>query len=285
TMGRIYWWARAAMAAPRLINWAARTRPLSAIAKLVSGISPHRTIPKFATTTFTSVRRLKNTKPADVILWPDTFNDHFHPNLLHAAFNSLRRLGYQVQIPQRSLCCGRPLYDFGCVEAATNLLREIIATLRYEIRAGKPLIVLEPSCASVFRDEMVNLFPQNYDAIRLSRQTVLLSEFLQKEAADIRLPQIHRSALVHGHCHHKSIVGMDDEEKVLKGLGLDVEMLDAGCCGMAGAFGFERGHYDVSMKAGERVLLPRVREAAEDTLIITDGFSCREQIAQGTGRR
>jgi Fe-S oxidoreductase len=219
-----------------------------------------------------------------VILWPDTFNNHFHPEVLHAAFNSLRRLGYDVHVPQRSLCCGRPLYDFGFLPAAKNLLLEILETLREEIRAGKPVIVLEPSCASVFRDEMPNLLANNSDAMRLRQQTFLLSEFLQKHAAETILPRLTHKALIHGHCHHKAIFGMDDEEKVLQRLGIDYEILDAGCCGMAGAFGFEKEHYDVSLKAGERVLLPRVREAAQDTLIITDGFSCREQIAQATRR-
>jgi Fe-S oxidoreductase len=142
------------------------------------------------------------------------------------------------------------------------------------------MVVLEPSCASVFRDEMLNLFPENSDAVRLSRQTLLLSEFLTRRAPDAALPQLHRSAVVHGHCHHKSLFGMDDEEKVLTRLGIDYEILDSGCCGTAGAFGFEKELYGLSMKAGERVLLPRVPEAALGTLIISDGFSCREHIAQ-----
>src|SRR5439155_12584653 len=112
------------------------------------------------------------------------------------------------------LCCGRPLYDFGFLSTAKILLLEIVTVLQDEIRTGKPVIVLEPSCASVFRDEMINLLPQNPDAIRLSRQTFLLSEFLEKKAPDMHLPQLRRPALVHGHCHHKSIAGMDDEENV-----------------------------------------------------------------------
>jgi len=189
-----------------------------------------------------------------------------------------------VKIPNRSLCCGRPLYDFGFLQTAKDLLLEILNVLREDIRSGKPVIVLEPSCASVFRDEMLNLFPNNPDAVRLGRQTLLLSEFLNNKAPDAALPQIHRAALVHGHCHQKSLFGMDDEEKLLKRLGLDFELLDSGCCGMAGAFGFENEHYDVSLKAGERVLLPRAREAPAGTLIISNGFSCREQIAQAGGR-
>jgi len=284
-MGWIHRWAQLASNAPRLMNWLGRTVPFSTIAKLGSGMSFERQFPRFATRTFSEVRATRKTEDGDLILWPDTFNDHFHPDVLHAAFNSLRRLGYRVQVPRGSLCCGRPLYDFGFLSSAKGLLLEILNVLRDDIRSGKPVIVLEPSCASVFRDEMIALLPQNSDAIRLSHQTFLLSEFLQKHNERVVLPQLGRSALVHGHCHHKSIFEMTDEEKLLERLGLDYELLDAGCCGMAGAFGFERDHYEVSIQAGERVLLPKVREAAEGTLIIADGFSCREQIAQCTNRR
>jgi Fe-S oxidoreductase len=132
---------------------------------------------------------------------------------------------------------------------------------------------------------LTNLFPDDEDAMRLSQQTFLLSEFLVKESRHSQFPQLQRKALVHGHCHHKALMGMGDEEKLLSALGLDFTVLDSGCCGMAGAFGFEKDHYDVSMKIGERVLLPAVQNAAKDTLIIADGFSCREQIAQATDRR
>jgi Fe-S oxidoreductase len=286
TMGWIHRWARAASHWPKLVNWASRAAPFETIAKMLAGISPKRTLPRFASRTFTSVRRnLRQERPGDVILWPDTFNNHFHPQVLHAAFDSLRRLGYEVRIPKASLCCGRPLYDFGFLATAKNLLIEIMKSLREHIRSGRPIIVLEPSCASVFKDELVNFFPSDPDAIRLSRQTVLLSEFLAKHLHHEALPQLRRKVLVHGHCHQKSLFGMDDEERVLQRLGLDYEILDSGCCGMAGAFGFEKNHYDVSILAGDRVLLPRVRQAPPDTLIVTNGFSCREQILQCTGRR
>jgi Fe-S oxidoreductase len=139
---------------------------------------------------------------------------------------------------------------------------------------------------AVFRDELTNLFPEDRDAQRLSRQTFLLSELLAQDRENLAFPKLSRKAIVHGHCHQKAVLRMDDMEKVLRDLGLDVEVLDSGCCGMAGSFGFEAGeHYEVSMKCGEQVLLPAVRQAAEDTLIVADGFSCREQIAQATDRR
>ncbi|MDQ6661853.1 MAG: (Fe-S)-binding protein, partial [Chloroflexota bacterium] len=190
-----------------------------------------------------------------------------------------------VEVPQQAICCGRPLYDFGMLNLAKHILWQVIVTMRSQIEAGIPIVGLEPSCVAVFRDELINLFPHDQDAKRLSQQTYLLSEFLEKEATDFQVPQLHAKALVHGHCHHKAIMKMKDEEKLLSKLGLDFQVLDSGCCGMAGAFGFEQAHYDVSMKVGERVLLPAVRNAAQDTLIIANGFSCREQIVQTTERR
>ncbi|MBV8695003.1 MAG: hypothetical protein JO183_05890, partial [Ktedonobacteraceae bacterium] len=153
------------------------------------------------------------------------------------------------------------------------------------LAVGIPVVVLEPSCATVFRDELKNLFPHDEDAKRLASQTFLLSEFLEKKAKHYQPPQLQRKAVVHAHCHHKAIMKMSDEQSLLAKLGLDFEVLDSGCCGMAGAFGFEKDHYDVSIKVGERVLLPAVREADKQTLIIANGFSCREQIAQTTDRR
>jgi Fe-S oxidoreductase len=138
---------------------------------------------------------------------------------------------------------------------------------------------------AVFRDELGNLLPNDEDARRLSERIYLLSEFLVHAADDYQPPQLQRQALVHGHCHHKAIMGMDAEAQVLSKLGLDYHVLDSGCCGMAGSFGFEAGHYEVSLAIGEHELLPAIRHADKDTLIIADGFSCREQIAQTTDRQ
>ena len=219
-----------------------------------------------------------------VVLWPDTFNNHFHPQTAKAAVEILEAAGFQVVVPNKSLCCGRPLYDFGMLDTAKGLLREILDTLRPEIEASIPVVGLEPSCVAVFRDEMMNLFPMDEDAKRLSANTFILSEFLAKKAPGFRLPRMKRKALVQKHCHHEHVMKFDAENSVLKQLGLDYELLDSGCCGMAGSFGFESGHYDVSVAVGERRLLPAVRAADPDTLVIADGFSCREQIAGLTGR-
>src|SRR2546430_12394998 len=183
-----------------------------------------------------------------------------------------------------NLCCGRPLYDFGMLGRARDLLLRILDALAAEIEAGTPVVGLEPSCVAVFRDELTNLFPNDGRARRLSRQTFLLSEFLEKHAKNFELPRLERKALLHGHCHHKSIMKMTAEEGRRRRMGSDFHSPAPGCCGMAGSFGFEHDKYDVSMAIGELELLPAVRQAPSDWLIIADGFSCREQIAQGSDR-
>ncbi|HEV8192171.1 MAG TPA: FAD-binding and (Fe-S)-binding domain-containing protein [Ktedonobacterales bacterium] len=288
SMGLIHRWARLAAIMPGLANGAMRAPLLGRAAKAVAGIAQDRRVPEFAPHTFKDWFRQRDRRNQDrpaVLLWPDTFNNHFHPETASAAVEVLEAAGYRVIVPQRPLCCGRPLYDYGMLDLAKRLLRQILDALRPEIAAGVPLVALEPSCLAVFRDELVNLMSDDEDAQRLSRQSYLLSEFLAQHVSGFELPQLHRKALVHGHCHQKSLVGTSDEESLLHQIGVEYTAPDAGCCGMAGAFGFEREHYGVSMAVGERVLLPAVRAADDETLIVADGFSCREQIAQSTGRR
>jgi Fe-S oxidoreductase len=220
-----------------------------------------------------------------VLLWPDTFNNHFLPRTAVAATEVLEAAGYRVTIPEPVLCCGRSLYDYGMLRLAKRLLRQVLEALRPQIRAGVPLVGLEPSCVAVFRDELLNLFPADEDARRLAAQSFTLGEFLDERCPDFQPPELHRRALVQAHCHHKAVLNFDADQAVMGRLGLEYEVPDSGCCGMAGSFGYERGeHYRVSVACGERVLLPRVRQAPDDTLVIADGFSCREQILQGTGR-
>jgi Fe-S oxidoreductase len=188
-------------------------------------------------------------------------------------------------LPKKVLCCGRPLYVFGLLDRAKKLLLEILNSLEDEIASGIPIVVLEPSCASVFRDELLNLFPKDERAQQLSRQVFLLSEFLEQKAPNFQPPRFPRKAIIHGHCHHKSIMKMTTQEALLQKMGVDYEMPAAGCCGMAGSFGFEHEKYDVSVAIGELELLPTVRNAPPGALIIADGFSCREQIEQCTGRQ
>jgi Fe-S oxidoreductase len=197
----------------------------------------------------------------------------------------LQAAGSQVAVSRDRLCCGRPLYDFGMLDRAKGYLERVMDRLGPQIDAGVPFVVLEPSCASVFRDELRNLFPNHARADKLRKQTFLLSEFLERQAPQFQPPRLERNVLVHGHCHHKALMKMVDEESILKKMGAQMTAPDAGCCGMAGPFGFDAHKYDVSMAIGERVLLPAVRKAPADTLIVSDGFSCREQIQQGTGRK
>jgi Fe-S oxidoreductase len=215
----------------------------------------------------------------------DTFNNYFQPHTSHAAMAVLADAGLSVSIAREPLCCGRPLYDFGMLDQARGYLQRVLDTLGPALDAGVKLVVLEPSCASVFRDELCGLFPGNSRAERLSRQTVLFSEMLMRHAPAYAIPQLPSNVLLHGHCHHKALMKMTDEDALLRKMGADVDMPDAGCCGMAGAFGFAKDTFAVSQSIGERVLLPAVRAATEDTVIVADGFSCREQILQATGRR
>jgi Fe-S oxidoreductase len=218
-------------------------------------------------------------------LWADTFNNYFRPQTARAALEVLRAAGFRVAVPHAHLCCGRPLYDFGMLDLAKGYLRRILQVLESPIRAGVPIMVLEPSCASVFRDELRNLFPGDDLAMRLRAQTFLLTEFLEHHAPAFRPPQLPRNVLLHGHCHHRAVLRWSDEESLLRKMGANLETVDSGCCGMAGPFGFEKGKYQISQAVGERVLLPAVRRASSDTLIVSDGFSCREQILHATGRQ
>ncbi len=280
-------WAQVASIAPGLVNLITQAPVLRTIAKKAVGMPLERDIPQFAPETFKqwfAKRDSRNANGPRVILWADTFNNYFLPETAEAAVEVLEHFGCQVQVPRKHLCCGRPLYDHGFLDQATQYLKKVLHVLADEIDAGTPVVFLEPSCCSVFRDELVNLFPEDERARRLKEQTYLLSEFLEKKIPDYKPPQLKRKAIVQGHCHHKAIVRLYDEQAAMGKMGLDYRVLNSGCCGMAGAFGFEAEKYEVSMQIGERALLPSVREAEPSTLVMADGFSCREQISQSTDR-
>jgi len=322
--GNIDFWASLASKTPGLINLTTQLPFLSDIAKAVAGIPAQRRIPPFAPETFKQwffrTSRAGTIRPSrewdgleinerqtepwksgpsgprqapeqdralapEVLLWADTFNNYFLPHTARAAVEVLETAGFRVLVPQANLCCGRPLYDFGMLDRAERLLLNILDQLEPQIAAGIPIVGLEPSCIAVFRDELTNLFPNDARAQALSKQTFLLSEFLeQKLIPGSSLPPLNRKALLHGHCHHKSIMKMTAEESLLHRLGIDFTTPSPGCCGMAGSFGFHTETYPVSQAIGELELLPAVRSAPDDWLIIADGFSCREQIAQSTNR-
>jgi Fe-S oxidoreductase len=272
-------WSRLATHAPRLANSVANT----ALAKRLLGVAAQRRLPAFANRCFTRDFRKTGTG-MKVILWPDTFNNYFHPEVAHAAAHVLAAAGCEVSIPSKAMCCGRPLYESGMLESARAYLQAILTNLRDDIAAGTPIVGLEPACVSVFREELPNLFAGSEQAKRLSEQVFLLSEFLERKAPAFPFGKVRRKALVHGHCHQQAVLKMDAERAVLTKLGLDYQLLDSGCCGMAGSFGFERDKYEVSLRCAERVLLPAVRNADAQTLVMTNGFSCRAQIEELSGR-
>jgi len=294
--GRIDVFAHLASFAPSLVNAINNAPGISSLIKKILHIHPNRTFPRFSKP-FTPDRRLARdpqrrrnrrtplpTEAPEVFLWADTFNNYFHPSAMRAAHQVLTTAGFRVTLPTQHLCCGRPLYDFGLLDTAKDYLLKTLNALTPQLAAGTPIVVLEPSCASVFRDELTNLLPNDPRAKKLRDQTFLLSEFLVKHAPDFKPPQRNEKIIVHGHCHHRATMGMHDEVALLRATGAEVELLDSGCCGMAGPFGFEKDKYDLSQKLGERVLLPAVR-ANTKAIIVSDGFSCCEQITQNTTTR
>jgi hypothetical protein len=282
TMGMIAQWAPLAARLPRVVNFFSRVQPFKGLIQRVTGMAPQRAIPEFADKPFRSAFSPKQGDGTKVLLWADTFNNYFHPETAHAAVRVLEDAGCVVTIPQKRLCCGRPLYDFGMLDRARAQLAEILDALGPAIDAGTPVVGLEPSCVAVFKDEMLNLFPDDPRAKKLAAQTFMLAEYLDK--IGYRPGKLAGGALMHGHCHQKAVLGNGAEAKMVHAAGLSCSTPDAGCCGMAGSFGFNPAHYDVSMTIGEKILLPAVRATSADTLLIANGFSCREQITQATGR-
>jgi Fe-S oxidoreductase len=259
------------------------------MAKVTGGISPRRDIPPFSPVTLQAWfarRDDRNATGRRVVLWPDTFTNYFHSEVGVAAVEALEAAGFRVTMPTLHVCCGRPLYDFGMLDLARRYLERVVHELGDDIRDGVPVIGVEPSCVATFKDELPKMLPHDENARRLAKQTYHFADFLDQQAERWEPPRLDRKALLHGHCHHHATGGLRGEQKLLERMGVEVEALDSGCCGMAGSFGFVDEHYDVSMACGERVLLPKVREASPDTLVVADGFSCRTQIEQGdTGRR
>ena len=278
-------WARLASSAPGLVN-AINASPLGRVAKSVFHVSSSREIPKFAQETFVSWLKKQPRRDGprgEVVLFADTWNNYLHPHVSLAAYEVLQHAGFTVSVPQSRghLCCGRPLYDFGLLGTAKKYLHRVLERLAPQVNAGLPVIMLEPSCATVFRDELRNLLPHHGVGQRLRRQTFTLSGFLQTEVPGYEPPKLPgRKVLLHGHCHHKAMLNFPDEEALLTRMGVELKTLDAGCCGMAGPFGFEKDKLEISQALGERVLLPAVRAAGPDDIILTDGFSCQEQITQ-----
>jgi FAD/FMN-containing dehydrogenase/Fe-S oxidoreductase len=284
-------WASLASLAPSLANIPLKVPGVSHAAKAILGVAPQRSLPQFAGQSFRQRYRRnaldhRKTGAPEVLLWADTWNNYFHPSALTAAAKVLEEAGYSIQVSRKHICCGRPLYDFGFLDQAREYLLRILNEFEPQILAGVPVVMLEPSCASVFQDELLNFFPKDQRAIRLSQQTRMLSAILETSASGWKPPALPgRRILVHGHCHQKALMTMNDDLSLLKATGAKIELLDSGCCGMAGPFGFEKDKFSVSQALAERVLLPAVRACEDDSILVSNGFSCREQIAQNTTRR
>jgi Fe-S oxidoreductase len=212
-----------------------------------------------------------------VVLLDDTFHNYFQPGPLRAAVTVLERAGYEVRIPRVPVCCGRAAISKGLLDHARELQTALVETLAPEVERGTWIVGLEPSCLLTLRDELPDLV-RDPRAKAIAGAAVTLEEFLAG-LPDWKPGRLERRAVVHGHCHQKAIVGMKPTVEVLSRVeGLEFTVLDSGCCGMAGSFGYEKGHYEVSKAAGERVLFPAVRGSAPDDLIVAPGFSCRTQI-------
>lgn len=288
SMGLVMLHARVASRAPRLANTIANAPLLGPALRRAAGLTTQRPMPPFAEEPFTdwfAARGRVNPHGDRVLLFPDTFNRFLHPEPMKATVEVLEAAGFRVLLPEGPVCCGRPLYDYGMLPTARRFLRQLVRVLGPAARDGVPIVGVEPSCVAVFRDELANMLPHDEDAKRLSLQTLTLAEFLQAHAPDWDVPQLHRRALVHAHCHQKAVMGMDAEMALYARMGLDAELLDSGCCGLAGSFGFEAEHHDVSVAIAEHRLLPMLRDAPSDTLVIADGFSCKTQVEQLSDRR
>jgi FAD/FMN-containing dehydrogenase/Fe-S oxidoreductase len=278
--------ARLGSIAPKLTN-AVLTGPVTkSVAKRIAGVAQERELPRLAACSYQQLRSAReqngSVQARDVVLWPDTWNNYYHPQTLDAAETVLSLAGFNVQTPQGHICCGRPLYDFGLLDHARGYLADVLNRVGPQIDMGLPFVFLEPSCASVFKDELLEFFPKDPRAQRLSKQVWLLADLLVTEAPDwipSRLEGAH--ILLHGHCHHKAVFGGPANEiEILRRAGAQVEPIKAGCCGMAGPFGFEAEKFEVSKAIARDGLLPAVESAGPMTILVADGFSCREQIGQ-----
>jgi FAD/FMN-containing dehydrogenase/Fe-S oxidoreductase len=276
------------------LNGALHIPAVAGAAKRVGGIAPEREIPAFATESFTRWFRRRGHSASGgrrVVLWPDSFSNFFHPEVAQAAVRVLESAGFSVSVPSRPVCCGLTWITTGQLGTASRLLRRTIQTLLPDLRAGVPVVVLEPSCAAVFRSDASELLGTDY-AQMLASRTKTLAEILTEAGwpgpsgapgggaeAATGAPAVPHKAVAQVHCHQHAILGFDADTQLLQKCGVDVQVLDSSCCGLAGNFGFERGHYEVSAALAERGLWPAARNADPGTVILADGFSCRTQLA------
>ena len=266
---------------PSVVNLFTRTPGLRRAAVAVAGIAD-REIPKFAGETLQQWYARRGPRGdghrGTVLLWPDTFTNVFHPHIGRAAVEVVEAAGWRVVMPAEPVCCGLTWISTGQLGIAKRILARTVSTLAPHLRAGGLVLGLEPSCTAVFRSDAPELFPENRDVRKLRKQTVTLAELLVHHSPGYTPPALSGRALAQVHCHQHAVLGWDTDAELLRRAGLEVEHLDSGCCGLAGNFGFERGHLEISEACAERVLLPRLRAADPDVRVLADGFSCRTQI-------
>jgi Fe-S oxidoreductase len=277
--------ARLGALTPALTNAVLGSSLTSPLVKHILGVAQKRPMPLLADRSFRQSRtavpsNAANRAQQEVVLWADTWNNYYHPQTLAAAESVLTQAGFQVTVPQGHLCCGRPLYDFGLLDSAKTYLANVLERVAPQIDAGLPFIFLEPSCASVFRNEMLEFFPNDARAQKLSSQIWLLADWLSTHAPDWVAGRLTGAQLLlHGHCHHKAVFGGPASElALLRQAGAQVELINSTCCGMAGPFGFEKDKFELSKAIANLDLLPAIESAGPLTAIVADGFSCREQI-------
>jgi FAD/FMN-containing dehydrogenase/Fe-S oxidoreductase len=280
--------ARLASRMPKVANLVTHAPGLASAARFAAGIDQQRALPTFAPMTLQEwfARRGGTTNPhgRPVVLFPDTFSNHLHTHVGVACVEAIEAAGWRVIMPEGHLCCGRPLYDYGFLDAAERYLRRLVDRLRPYARDGIPIVGMEPSCVAVLRDELPKMLPDDEDAGRVTGVAMHLGELFDRH--DLDVPRLEGHALLWGHCHHRATGGIEPDQRVLERMGLSVEPLVGGCCGLAGSWGFEAGKYEISVDCGEQKLLPAVRAADPATVVVANGFSCTTQIEDtGTGRR
>ena len=285
---------RGAALAPTLANAVTAYEPAAKIMKKLAGIAQERAVPKFATggTLKQRLRRKLGGKTRrenspgrrEVLLWPDTFTQFFDPHIGEAAVEVLNAAGFVVRVPKGELCCGLTWISTGQLDVARAVAKRTLDALEPHLDADIPIVGLEPSCLANFKHDLPALLPDDPRAKKLAKLSITLAGVLERDAPDYRPPQTDRPAITQIHCHQHAVLGDKAERSLAANAGVDLTVLDSGCCGVAGNFGFEAGNYEMAQAAGERVLLPAVRAASEETIVLADGFSCRTQIRQNTDR-
>ncbi|MFD3519386.1 FAD-binding and (Fe-S)-binding domain-containing protein [Streptomyces sp. NPDC058653] len=279
-MGRLPRWLRAAAPFARVLNAAARLPGAAALAKRLGGIAPERSIPRLAPQTFT--RWLRGRAPSStpaVVLWPDTFTEHLSPSVGRAAVQVLDAAGVGFTLPPRAVCCGLTYVSTGQLDQAREVMRRTLDRMEPALDRGLPVLVLEPSCAAALRTDLPELLADDPRAARLAASVRTFAQALEECAPDWRPPRVDRPVAGQTHCHQHAVIGDAAERRLRERAGLTGE-LSGGCCGLAGNFGFEKGHYEVSVACAEDQLLPAVRSAPRGTQLLADGYSCRTQLDQ-----